>query len=229
MTINLTYPTCWDEVTADQLDIIARALSKKLPRNTMLLFLLCSLAGIRILYSSKTIKDGVFLFSVKGKPWRVFPMNADIIATACKELEYLLDSIGLPECPLPGINRCLYDIPFEHYYSANALFSAYAQNNEPSYLRESARALSGKKQSKKIMKAYALWFTGVQHYLKGEYPHIFTEGEESDDSPAKQLHNLLSILNNDSPQLDRQILQSDVHSVLRALDNKLFKIKHHDN
>ena len=224
-TVNISYPTCWEEVTSQQLLVIASALQKKLPRNTMLLYLLCHLSGLRVVYSKSTLPDGSFLFSLRNKPFSIFRMGADIVATACKDLEYILDSIGLPECPIPGINKSLYDIPFENYYTANALFCAYTQNNEPAYLRESASILAGKKQPKKLLNAYALWFTGLQHHLKVMYPHVFAEGEQSDVTPAKQLHDLLSILNKDEPHLDKQIMQADVHSVLTALNNKLMKIQ----
>ena len=224
--INLQYPTCWEQVDAKQLKIIATALDKKMPRNTTLIFLLCHLAGIRVVYSSKK-QEGTHLFSLRKNPFRIFAIKTEIIATACNELSFILDSIGLPECPLKGVNRCLYDIPFELYYTANALFCSHAENKEPSYLLEGARLLSGKRQHRSIMGPYSLWFTGLQHYLKKEYPYIFSEGEGSQEtpSPAKQLHEMLSILNNNEPQLDRQIMKADTHSVLRALDNKLRKIQ----
>lgn len=225
MTVDLQFPTCWEEVNARQLKIIAKALALKMPRNTTLIYLLCHLAGIRVVYSSSRNKDGKYLFSLRKFPYRIFSMGADVVAAACKQLEYILDTIGLPECPLPGVNRCLYDVPFDAYYTANALYTAYTTNGEQSYLLEGARLLSGSKQPKKLMAAYALWFTGLQHYFKEEYPNIFSEGEESSSSPAKQLHDLLSILNKDEPQMDRQILTADTHSVLRALDNKLLKLK----
>lgn len=227
--IHLTYPTSWEDVSKKDLKIIAKTLLLKLSRTEMLLILFCRLAGIRLLPLGG-IDEGtpasIYFFQ---KGYRQFTINTVLVSQACKQLEFILDCYGLPACPLKGINAKLYDVPFRNYFFADAHFTRYAYTQERAYLKESIRELTGRKifPSTSLLNAYAIWFTGLQNYLRDKYRNLFTESDGTiDKTPAEQLQDILSAVNKDEPQKNEAILHADTHAVLTSLDNIYFKIKH---
>lgn len=229
-TINLSYPTCWEEIGKRDLRIISKTLLLRLSREEMLFVLFCRLTGIRLLLvpgEDEGTTESVYFFK---KRFKKFPISTALIQTACKELEFILDSYGLPGCPLKDINEKLYDIRFREYFYADAFFTRYVMTHERAYLRESLRTLVGGKRfiRSSLLYQYAIWFTGVKYYLKTQYVNLFddSEGECSHKTPADQLVDILSALNKEEPQNNEAILNSEVHAVLRALDNVYYKIKH---
>lgn len=229
-TINIKYPTSWDEVGKRELKIISSVLLLKLSRQEILFMLFCRLSGIRLLHIPGTDEgtpESVYTFK---KGWKKFRMQTYIVAQACKELHYILDDFGLPECPISGIDTKLYDVKFKDYFFADALFSRFRISQNRTFLKASVKILAGKRMviSTKLLNAYVIWFTGVQHYIKESYPNIFTDSDGADieKNSADMLHDILSAMNKDEPQNDTKILDADVHSVFHSLDNIYFKLKH---
>lgn len=229
-TIHLTYPESWEEVGKKDLKIIAKTLLLRLSRREVLFILFCRLSRICLLPIpgvNEQTAESVYYFK---KGYQRFSLKAETICQACKNLEFILDSYGLPACPLPGINPKLYDIPFKVYFFADALFSRYLLTRQRSYLKESIRALTGKKKVKSTwLDAYVIWFSGLQNFLKEKYKNLFTESDVEDlgdKSPADVLGEILSAINKDEPQNNAKILESETHSVLLALDNIYYKVKH---
>ena len=68
-----------------------------------------------------------------------------------------------------------------------------------------------------------LWWSGVQQWLKGQYPHVFEESGGSTEmyDPLAARQNIMLMLNNDMPQDNERIEQSKMHDVLSALQNKI--------
>ena len=224
MNINLNYPTSWEEVTRKQLLIIASYILKGRSREDFLLGVFCKITGIRIVYKSG-VNEGTATAQhcfAKGRVKFLFPLST--IHTACEELSFILEKTGLPECPILPLSTKLHGVSFKQYYFANAYFHRYQQVKDISLIHKMHEALTGK-QLKKIepheVLAITIWWSGLQSFLKEKYPNVFSDEGDPDESktPADTLQEILAALNNNKPQENDNILNSEVHSVFHALQH----------
>jgi hypothetical protein len=224
MTIDITYPVSWSEISREQLLLIASQMLKKRTREEFLFELFCRLTGLRL-----QLKPGVeqetmaaqYNF-VKGKQKFFFPVTS--IRTACEELSFILEGIGLPECPILSLNTKLHGVSFRQYYFADAYFRRYQQTKQISYFFSMYEALTGikiKKMQPHEVMAITIWWTGLKDFFKGKYPNVLKDGQECEEqkTPADTLQEILSVLNNNKPQENERLLACEVNSVLLALDN----------
>lgn len=229
MNIDLKYPTSWTEVSREQLMIISALMLKNLTREEFLFIMFCRLTGIHLLMRPELDEDtlsAVYHFK-KGKKRFDLPVTA--IQQACEELSFVLDTVGLPDSPLPGVNSKLYDKTFKQFYFADAYFGRYQETKGVKWLVLMCQSLTGKQPRLKSVDAMAIsfWWIGLKDHYKKTYPNVFTEGDSSGKNPAETLQEILSCLNNDKPQDNKTILDSDVNAVLLALDNIYLKAKTH--
>lgn len=229
MIIDLKYPTSWTEVSREQLMIISALMLKNLTREEFLFVSFCRLTGIHLLMRPGQDEDtlaAVYHFK-KGK--HRFDMPVTAIQQACEELSFVLDTVALPDSPLPGVNARLYDKTFKQFYFADAYFGRYQETKEMKWLALMCESLTGKQPRLKPVDAVALtfWWIGLKGHYKKTYPNVFTEGESSGKNPAETLQEILSCLNNDKPQDNKMILDTEVNAVLLALDNIYLKAKTH--
>ena len=229
MEINLNYPTSWEEVTREHLLIIAEHIIKRRTREEFLLEVFCKLTGIRIVLNCAE-HSSEYKFA-KGR--KKFNIPLSTIRTACEELSFLLEKTGLPESPILSVGTKLHGISFRQYYFANAYFHRYQQTQEQNMMEQMHQALTGRKAHKisagEVM-AISIWWSGVQSFLKERYPGVFSdqEGEQTGSTPADTLQEILSALNNNKPQENENILNSDMHAVLHALQH-LYNQQKNDN
>lgn len=234
MTIDLKYPTTWNEVTREHLLMLGKLMTKKLTREELLFDLLCKITGLRPL-----LKEGInenslnseYYFKVKGK--RKFTIPTWLVAQACEELSFVLDTVGLPESPILSINTKLHDVSFRSFFFADAYLSRYQDTSENKWILNMYRELTGssiQNIEKAEINAITIWWCGIKEYFKQQYPEVLKDGEESiDKTPADILHEILSVMNKNEPQMNRDILNSDVHAVMHALNNIYKSAKHNDN
>ena len=227
MMINLIYPTSWDQVTKDHLLILGELMEKTMTREELLFSLLCKITGIKPLIAqgeNENTPEAKFHFSKDGKK---FKMDAWMIRQASEELLFMIESIGLPMCPIDNISNKLYDLKFEAFYFADAYMTMYQSNKKKDYILSFYSSLTGRKIrsiSPAEINAITIWWCGLKTFLKETYPDVLKESEDdcSDKSPADMLYEVLSILNNNEPQKNKEILASDVHAVMHSLNN-IFK------
>ena len=196
--LDLVYPTSWDTMSYKDFKDACEVLSHPNGRAEMLFLLWCRLAHIVPAnpnrYDPKAIRDK-FPFTYKGKDYVV---GYNVVHAGAKDMEYILDTIGLPPSPIDGVDRKLYGVPFNGYYQA------------ASYM----------------MQGVVIWWNGVQKFLLEKYPDVLTsEGGVTDKTQAELLLDLLSTMNNNRPQENDDILKSDTHAVLYALNNVYAKSK----
>lgn len=224
MEIKLSYPQSWEDVTREQLLVISSLMLKKRTREELLMDLFCRLACIRVAKWKAGIDEGTpqaRYFFFKGK--KQFSLSVEAVAKACEDLSFLVDKIGLPESPLLSINTKLYGISFKQYYFADAYFHKYQDTKEVAYFCMMHNALTGfkiKKPEKNEIFAVTIWWTGLKEYFKNKYPNVLKEGDgtSNDRTPADTLQEILAILNGNKPHENNQILESEVNSVLLALE-----------
>ena len=225
--VNLRYPVSWEEMTDQQFREVCNILSLPgIGRERALFLCLCRLAGIHpdnpAKYNPKKIK-GLQPFIIDGK---TYTLTARDVAAACEDLAYIYDSVGLAPAPFDKIDRMLYGVSFEAFYTADSFIGrAVAENNEK-YLKEAAKYLTSGRIRKLLpwqKKGLGIWWNGVKHWMMGKYPHVLKEGGSvTDRTQAEILQDLLSCMNGNRPQENEKILKTDVHSVLYSL-NKIYE------
>ena len=227
--INIEYPTSWEHMSAEDFRNICIILSQQHGRKEFIFLALCALAHIRpdnlIKYNPKKLKDNV-VFIIHGKSYVIKPA---VIAEACGQLEFILDSVGLAPSPFPTVDRKIYGISFGQFFKTDAYMMRYsADDRNEKWLAEAAKALTNGRIRKLLpwqRKGLPIWWNGVKKYLKEKYPYVFKDGDGSgyqDKTQADILQELLSCMNGDRPQENEKILQSDVYSVLFSL-NEIYR------
>lgn len=224
--INLSYPVSWETMSFQDFREVCKILSiQNIGRERALFLCLCALAHIRPddpgKYDPVAIK-GKMPFIIDGKEYFI---GAKAVAEACHDLSFILDSAGLPPCPLEKVNNLLYDIPFDVFYTADSYIARYqaenCQNN--TWLKEAVKTLTGGRKRKlepweRI--AMVIWWNGAKQRLSERYPYVLKgEGGATGKTQAEILQDILSTLNENRPQENDKILKADTHSVLHALNN----------
>lgn len=232
MNINLEYPRSWEEVSEKHLRILGSLFLKERTREDLLFELFCKFTGIRLLMREgmdEGTPAAVYFFKKKGQK---FSLPVAVIRDACEEMAFLIETVGLPESPIPSVNKKLHGISFKQYYFADAYCMQYDKTKKVQYINSMYEVLTGVKPSsllKDDIMAINIWWVGVKKYMKDQYPEVFSEGEESalDKTPADTLVDILSILNENKPERNGELLEADVHAVLHALNNIYSNSKQH--
>lgn len=218
MNIDLTYPTSWEEVTSEQLMIIAEQMLKGRTREELLFEVFRRITGIRVVVNrEENITEYLF---AKGR--KRFKVPVQTIMQGCEDMSFIIEKTGLPESPILSVGTKLHGKSFRQYYFANAYFNRYLQTKEICMIDNMYSALTDRKPSeitpKEIM-AITIWWSGLQALLKQKFPKVFSEeqGELPKSTPADILQEILSVLNNNKPQENESILNSDMYAVFHSL------------
>jgi len=225
--IALRYPLSWDEVTADDLRVIAHQTLCKRTREDFLFEVFCRINKIQVQFKEGQDEDtpsAVYYFKRKRDK---FSLNIEVIAKAAEELSFILDDIGLPESPLNSVHRKLYETSFEQYFFANTYYSRFISDPEKGieFLKLMVETLT-KKPCRSIKPVEAIeiriWWEGLQKSLSELYPTVLQAGDKQGGdqaSPAEMLTKILGVLNENHPERNKQILETEMHSVFQALEN----------
>lgn len=226
--INLTIPTGWETLTYQEFMDVCKILCLDYDRDTTLILCLFKLAKLK--WPGKTydpeaiagllpaIKDGKELF-----------LNAATIKLACEKLSFIFDSVGLPPCPFPKMNRRLYGMPFGKYYEADSYIRRYYAQHENAFLNHAASVLTDGRVRKLTpwqRKGLIIWWNGLTDYLMERFPDVLVSGGSiSNLNQVELLEELLLAINEGKPQDNEKILSCDTYSVLLTLQNKYHNAK----
>ena len=92
--IALRYPRSWEEVTSEDLKIIAKQMLCKRTREDFLFEVFCRINKVRVLFKQGLDEDtpsAVYNFKRKQDK---FSLNIEVVATACEAMSFILDEIG---------------------------------------------------------------------------------------------------------------------------------------
>lgn len=213
--IDLKIPTSWKEVTREQLGIIASLMTEQLNREETLFVLFCRFTGL------KHEGRGVFVTS-KGQRIR---MEAWQLSEFCGRLAYIIDEKPCDIVNPTHVNSYLDDITFGDYFHADSLLYGYRLQGDYDMVRKALSDLGDHRRgvSKQFANEVLIWWTGVQQWLKGQYPDVFAtkDGDADGYDPLTARQNIMLMLNNDSPQDNERIEYAKMHDVLAALQHKI--------
>ena len=224
--INLVYPISWETMDFADFRNVCDILSSPHGREETLFLCFCKLAKIRpdnpAKYDAKAIKNKMPVV-IEGKSYIV---SSEVIAEGCRQVSFILDSIGLPPSPFDNVDTKLFGTSFEKYFKADSLIMASIDRQDGGMLKEAVKCLTDGRVRKMLpwqRKAVVIWWNGVKRYLMDKYPCVLCEGSGfSEKSQADILQDLLSAMNNNRPQENDNILKCDVHSVLYSL-NRIYE------
>ena len=213
--VELSMPVSWQEVTKEQLGIIASLMNEQLTREETLFVLFCRFTGI------KHEGRGVFVTS-QGHRIR---MEAWQLRDFCGRLSYIMDEKPCDIVNPTKVNSYLDDISFGAYFHADSLMYGYLMKGDPKLVQKALRDLGDRSwwMSKQRATEILLWWTGVQQWLKGQYPDVFAtkDGDADGYDPLTARQNIMLLLNDDNPQDNTDIEESKMHDVLAALQHKI--------
>lgn len=213
--VELSMPVSWQEVTKEQLGIIASLMNEQLTREETLFVLFCRFTGI------KHEGRGVFVTS-QGQRIR---MEAWQLRDFCGRLSYIMDEKPCDIVNPTKVNSYLDDISFGAYFHADSLMYGYLMKGDPKLVQKALRDLGDRSwwMSKQRATEILLWWTGVQQWLKGQYPDVFAtkDGDADGYDPLTARQNIMLLLNDDNPQDNTDIEESKMHDVLAALQHKI--------
>ncbi len=218
MTINITAPLSWNEISLRDLKHIAFVmLLPEIDRTHASILLFCKLAGLKM---KKNLENTVFFKMGK----QSFVLEPYQLMDFSQKMNYIFEEKPCDIVNPTKIDSHLIDVKFGDYYIANAMMTRYQFSGEKKYVRKALKALGQRTLYLSKMKGCMIWiwWCGVQSYLQELYPLVFPKsGEETDKTSYQILQDIFLMLNENRPQENKNIADSELHSVLSALENKI--------
>lgn len=203
MTIDLTLPTCWQDLTPKQLRYVFFLLTQDYSAAEVKTFCLCRFVGLRIL----SREEDAYLVSLDQ---RTFRLTAQQVAEQLPRLDWL-DTLPLYPVRLPQIGRHtaiapdLAGLPFADYLALDNLYQGFLQTHRTDLLQEMAAILYNAKSimaNEEESLSVFYWFAAVKALYARRFPSLYA------DTPAA---NLLSA------ETTKQHLQAAMDNQIRAL------------
>lgn len=232
MTINLTIPRSWKEVTLPQLRILARHSLRAMPREESATALFCKLAGVKIInqpsLAGKAPKDGLLCRDRKGHKFIIHGWQMSEFA---RMLDWYFDEVPVDIVTPARVDRQLMETTFGRYFHADALLFAAQNGGGKRMVRRALADLGDHRLHLSDAEAVAvmMWWKGFKQWLIDQYPDVFIAPEEDKGkheapglySPIKIRQNIMLLLNDGHPQDNDAIENSNVHDVLSALQHQI--------
>lgn len=216
MIIDLKAPESWQEVTAEQLRVIAELSREGLEREAFLVMLLCCLTGMRMVKR----KDGLLFRYEK----TTFSLADWQLRDFCERLAFAFDEKPANiVCPFSW-NRHLMDTTFGKWFHADAMMLRYYMTGETDCVKTAMADLGEKMEnvSQVDIDLMQLWWSDFDTWLTGQYPLVFEKNGDVDSySPVEARKNIMLMLNDSHPQDNERIEESNLHDVLAALQHKI--------
>jgi hypothetical protein len=221
MNINLTAPTKWSELTADQFRMVVKTMLLHLTESERLFVLFCQLTGIRR-YADE---DNKFV-TADGQDFRMEDWQ---VADFCDRLRWLIDTVP-DDLPNPTKkDDYLRDISFGDWFEADTQFRLYEDDHDLAHFDIILPKLDEEPHEIDEAEAVVLkmWWNCVMGQIGPMYPNVFakSEGNGGAFNPFKSLQEMHLLLNDDHPQENEKIDNSRLHDVLSALDSVIAKLK----
>lgn len=229
MTIDLHIPTCWEELTTEQLRDVVELGTKELRREEYLLILLCKFSGIKMVAGTADEDDKKVVHTrFKDAEGHVFDLEDWQVSDFSNRLEYTLEDIPLDvEWPFRW-NRYLMDTTFGAWFHADAQMLGFAMDNDPERLKCAMKDLGDPhydlQPNDTDMVLFLKWYERFTEWLQSRYPLVFEKSKPGDvkpTSPVEARQNIMLMLTEGKPQDNQRIDDSKMHDVLAALQYKI--------
>ena len=233
MTIDLHTPTCWKELTTEQLREVVELALMGLHREEYLLVLFCRFAGLKMI-ASKEQADEKTVVRTKFKHGDiVFALEDWQVSDFCGRLAFVLDEQMPMDVAWPWKwNRYLYATSFGDWFKADAQMLGFALEGDLERLKGAMKYLGDPHDTLEPSDITLMlrWYECFKDWLRERYPLVFQKAEQGSEegpaSPVETRQNIMLMLNDNRPQDNELIEKSNVHDVLAALQHKIEEAKH---
>ena len=226
MTIDLHTPTCWKELTTEQLREVVELALMGLHREEYLLVLFCKFANVVMLVGSSTDPEAV-KNRFRDSEGQEFELEDWQVAEFCGRLSFVLDEQMPMEVAWPWKwNRYLLATSFGDWFHADAQMLGFALDGNPERLKGAMKDLGDPPETLEPSDITLLlrWYECFKDYLQQTYPLVFQKAEPGANSPTTPIEarqNIMLMLNEGHPQDNEAIEKTNVHEVLAALQQKI--------
>ena len=233
MTIDLHTPTCWKELTTEQLREVVELALMGLAREEYLLVLFCKFANVVMVVGPSTGSGTKGSEAVKTRfrdsEGHEFELADWQVADFCGRLAFVLDEQMPMEVAWPfKWNRYLLDTSFGDWFRADAQMIGFASEGNTERLKGAMKYLGDPHDDLQPQDPdFVLmlrWYDCFKDWLQQRYPLVFQKaepGEETAYNPVEARQNIMLMLNDNRPQDNEAIEQSNMHDVLAALQHKI--------
>ena len=226
MTIDLHTPTCWKELTTEQLrDVVKLALMGP-TREEYLLALFCKFANVVMVTGTATDTESVKT-RFRDSEGHEFELEDWQVADFCGRLSFVLDEQMPMEVAWPfKWDRHLLATSFGDWFHADAQLLGFALDDNPDRLKGAMKYLGDPHETLEPSDITLLlrWYECLKDYLQQTYPLVFQKAEPGANSPTSPIEarqNIMLMLNEGHPQDNEAIEKTNVHDVLAALQHKI--------
>ncbi len=226
MTIELHTPTCWKELTTEQLREVVELALMGLHREEYLLVLFCKFANVVMLVGSSTDPEAV-KNRFRDSEGQEFELEDWQVAEFCGRLSFVLDEQMPMEVAWPWKwDRHLLATSFGDWFHADAQMLGFALDGNPERLKGAMKDLGDPPETLEPSDITLLlrWYECFKDYLQQTYPLVFQKAEPGANSPTSPIEarqNIMLMLNEGHPQDNEAIEKTNVHDVLAALQHKI--------
>lgn len=226
MTIDLHTPTCWKELTTEQLREVVELALMGLDREEYLLVLFCKFANVVMLVGSSTDPEAV-KNRFRDSEGQEFELEDWQVTEFCGRLSFVLDEQMPMEVAWPWKwDRHLLDTSFGDWFHADAQMLGFALDGNPERLKGTMKDLGDPPETLEPSDITLLlrWYECFKDYLQQTYPLVFQKAEPGANSPTSPIEarqNIMLMLNEGHPQDNEAIEKTNVHDVLAALQHKI--------
>lgn len=226
MTIELHTPTCWKELTTEQLREVVELALMGLHREEYLLVLFCKFANVVMVIGSSTDPEAV-KNRFRDSEGQEFELEDWQVAEFCGRLAFVLDEQMPMEVAWPWKwDRHLLATSFGDWFHADAQMLGFALDGNPERLKGAMKDLGDPPETLEPSDITLLlrWYECFKDYLQQTYPLVFQKAEPGANSPTTPIEarqNIMLMLNEGHPQDNEAIEKTNVHDVLAALQHKI--------
>lgn len=229
MTIDLHTPTCWKELTTEQLREVVELALMGLHREEYLLVLFCKFANVKMVSGTADEDEKKVVHTrFADAEGHEFELEDWQVSDFCGRLSFVLDEQMPMDVAWPWKwNRYLYATSFGDWFKADAQMLGYALEGDQERLKGAMKYLGDPHDTLEPSDITLMlrWYECFKDWLRERYPLVFQKAEQGSEegpaSPVETRQNIMLMLNDNRPQDNEAIEQSNVHDVLAALQHKI--------
>lgn len=245
MTINLTVPVKWSELTIKQLEYFSKMILKELSETELMTLCFLKFSGLKLIKKAIPDKTGyLYIFKKKGFPR--FTMDADQATSCIFKMDFLVKDVSLFQLPAK-IKRYqvydyrMFDVNLEQYLLLDSYYQAFLSSKEVNYLNKMLAVMYHKPGEKwdneklpewekrfkrvPVFRKYLifLWFSGLKKWFMEKYWFVFNSGDDTGAAPAPDeiVLQLISALNEGDITHNKEILATNIHEAFFELNRKI--------
>ena len=234
MRIDLHTPTCWKELTTEQLREVVELALMGLHREEYLLVLFCKFANVKMVTGTADEDEKKVVHTrFADAEGHEFELEDWQVSDFCGRLAFVLDEQMPMDVAWPWKwNRYLYATSFGDWFKADAQMLGYALEGDQERLKGAMKYLGDPHDTLEPSDITLMlrWYECFKDWLRERYPLVFQKAdqgsEEGPASPVETRQNIMLMLNDNRPQDNELIEKSNVHDVLSALQHKIEEAKH---